>query len=170
MHSPLSPAAEPSALPESSWVLPESSSVTAESESPLEDPLLEEVPLEEPLLDIAPPESPRPLEAPSGAAPSLDAMGFKVPDDVVVHAGTRGAVTSAKRQMRTDRAFMFGTKQSRCHVQVRRKCLTMLEECVALRRTGDRARVTSRGARSARTRTSSTASPFPSAPLAAAAG
>jgi hypothetical protein len=82
--------------------------VTAESEPPLEDPLLEELPLEEPPLDIAPPESSPPPEAPSGAAPSLDSMGFKTPGDLVAHAGTRGTVTSAKPQMRTDRAFMFG--------------------------------------------------------------
>jgi hypothetical protein len=90
--------------------------VTPESESPLEDPLLEELPLEEPLLeelpleepplDIAPP-SPPP-EAPSGAAPSLDSMGFQVPGELVPQAGTRGVVTSAKPQMRTDRAFMLG--------------------------------------------------------------
>jgi hypothetical protein len=69
MHPP-SHSNEPSALPESFWVLPESSSATDESapleDPPLEDPLLEELPLEEPLLeelpleeplDIAPPES-----------------------------------------------------------------------------------------------------------------
>ena len=133
MHPP-SQTNEPSALPESSWVLPESSSATEES-APLEDPPLEELPLEEPLLeeppleelpleepplDIAPPESSPPPEAPSGAAPSLDSTGFEAPG---AHAGTRGAVTSAKLQMRTDRAFMFGAKQSRCHVQVSWKCL-----------------------------------------------
>jgi len=122
MHIPLSSAMfqepESSTFPESSWVLPESSAVTDESEPPLEDPLLEELPLEEPLLeeppleepplDIAPPESAPPPEAPSGAAPSFDSIGFKAPGALVVHAGTKGAVTSAKPQMRTDRAFMFG--------------------------------------------------------------
>jgi hypothetical protein len=38
----------------------------------------------------------------------------------------RGTVTSAKPQVRTDRAFMpGGAKQSRCPVHVCRKCLTM---------------------------------------------
>jgi hypothetical protein len=109
MHAPPSPAREPSAPPESSWELPESSLVTAESESPpLEEPLPEELPLEEPPLDVAPPESSPRLEAPSGAAPSLDSVGFEAPVDLVAHAGTRGAVTSAKPQTRTDRTFMSG--------------------------------------------------------------
>jgi hypothetical protein len=107
MHTPLSTATEPSAHPESSWVLPESSSATAESESPLEDPLLEELPLEEPLLDVAPPESPG-REAPSGAAPSLDSPGFEAPEDFAAQAWTRGTVMSAKPQTRTDPAFMLG--------------------------------------------------------------
>jgi hypothetical protein len=77
-------------------------------ELPLEDPLLEELPLEEPPLDIPPPESLPPPEAPSGAAPSLDSMGFQAPGELVPQAGSRGAVTSAKPPMRTDRAFMLG--------------------------------------------------------------
>jgi hypothetical protein len=120
MHTPLSTATEASQLPESSWVLPESSSATDESEPPLEDPLLEEPPLEEPLLEVlpleeppldtAPPESSLPPEAPSGAAPSLESMGFEAAGDVGAHAGTRGAATSAKPKTRTLRAFMLG-----CH-------------------------------------------------------
>jgi hypothetical protein len=112
MHPP-SQAHEPSALPESSWVPPESSPWTPESETPLEDvlledPLLEELPLEEPPLDIARPEPSPPPEAPSVAAPSLDSMGFEAPGDPVPQAGTRGIATSAKPQMRTDRAFILG--------------------------------------------------------------
>jgi hypothetical protein len=99
--------------------------VTAASESPLEDPLLEERPLEdppleellleeplleelppeEPLLDVAPPDPPP--DAPSGAAPSLDSMGYQ-PGELVPQAGTRGAVTSAKPQVRTGRACILG--------------------------------------------------------------
>ncbi|MGD0528966.1 MAG: hypothetical protein ABSE49_27760, partial [Polyangiaceae bacterium] len=84
MHPP-SQAPGPSAPPESPLALPASSPVTPESESLLEDPLLEELPLEEllleePPLDVAPPESR--LEAPSGAAPSFDSMGFKVSGDL----------------------------------------------------------------------------------------
>src|SRR5205823_3497674 len=45
-------------------------------------------------------------------------MGFKAPGDSVVHVGIRGAVASAKPQRTTERAFMFGGSQSRCHVQV----------------------------------------------------
>ena len=121
MHFPLSTAASDSSeVPESPLALPE-------SEPPLEDPLLEELPLEElllpleeplleelpllpleePLLGELPLEEPLPpLEALSGAAPSLDSMGLA--GELVPQAWTRGAVTSAKLQMRTDRAFMLG--------------------------------------------------------------
>ena len=117
MHPPLSQAPGASALPESRWVLPESSSVTVEPESPLEDPPLEELPLEEPLpagLPLEEPlpeelplEAPPPPEGPLGAAPSFDSMGSKAPGELVEHAGSRGAVKSAKPQMTTDRAFML---------------------------------------------------------------
>jgi hypothetical protein len=134
MHIPLSTATELSALPES-WA-PESESPLDDpllEELPLEDPLLEEplldeplleeVPLEVPLLEEVPLEEPLPEElpldvplleelpleeplpeAPSGAAPSLDS---EAPGELVPQAGTRGAVTSAKLQTRTDRAFML---------------------------------------------------------------
>jgi len=124
MHTPLSTATEP----ESSSLLPESLAVPPASEPPLEDPLLDELPLEEPLLeeppleeppleepplDAAPPESsplplPPPLEEPFGAAPSLDSPGFVASGEFVAHAGTTRAVTSAKPQRRTVRAFMVG--------------------------------------------------------------
>jgi hypothetical protein len=122
MHPP-SQSIEPSARPESSWALPESSAGTAES-APLEDPPPEELPLEEPLpeeplpeelpleepppLEDPPLEEPLPPEVASGAAPSLDPAGFEAPGELVVHAGTRGAVKSAKLQTRADRAFMVG--------------------------------------------------------------
>jgi hypothetical protein len=110
-------------LPASSWVLPASASAAAESAPPLEDPpledppldelppedpLLEEPPLEEPLFAELPLEEPLlPAEVPFGAAPSFDSSGFEALGDVGAHAATRGAVTSAKPQRRTDRAFMF---------------------------------------------------------------
>jgi hypothetical protein len=118
MHPP-SQANEPSGPPESFWVLPESSSGTAESapleDPPLEDPLLEELPLEElPLeelpLEEPPLDEPLPPEVASGAAPSLASFGFEALGELEEHAGARGAVTSAKLQMRADRAFMFGGK------------------------------------------------------------
>ncbi len=121
MHPPSQANVEPSACPESFWVLPESSSGTAESKSPppLDDPLLEELPLEEPPVEeppleepplgIVPLELPPPVDEPSGADPSLDSTGFVASG---AHAGTTEAVTSAKPQMRTDRSFMFGAKQS----------------------------------------------------------
>jgi hypothetical protein len=123
MHPP-SQSIEPSARPESSWVLPESSG-TDESgppleapppeELPLEEPLLEEPPLEEPLLEEPlleepPLEEPLPPEVASGAAPSFDSAGLEAPGELEEHAGTRGAVTSAKPKMRRDRAVMFRGK------------------------------------------------------------
>jgi hypothetical protein len=105
MHVPLSTATdEASPLPESFGELPESSSVGAASGAPLEDPLPEELPLEEPPLDVAPPESWPPPDAPSGAPPSLDST----PVELAKQAGARGAVTSAKPQMKAERVFMPG--------------------------------------------------------------
>jgi hypothetical protein len=159
MHVPLSTATELSAQPESPWVLPESSSVTAESESPFEDPLLEaplleELPLEEPPLDVAPPESSRPPEAPSGAAASLDSTGLEASGDLVAHAGTREAVTSAKPQRRTDRAFMSGDPAIPMPCSSRPETpddpWVPLEGCGAPRRTGVRTRRAATGISAAR--------------------
>ncbi len=103
MHVPLSTTGEASALPESFGGLPESSSVRPASGA-LEDPPPEELPLEELPLDVAPPESWPPPDAPSGAPPSLDSA----PVELAKQAGARGAVTSAKPQMKADRVFMLG--------------------------------------------------------------
>lgn len=123
MHPASRATTEPSARPESFWVLPESSSVTEESASPLEDPLLEELPLEDPLLeeplleelpleepplDIATPESSPPPEASSCVAPSLDPTELEAPGELVPQAATRAAMASAKPQMGTGRGFMLG--------------------------------------------------------------
>jgi hypothetical protein len=114
MHPP-SQTNELSALPESFGGLPESLVTLASSpELPLEDPLLDGPPLEEPLLEDPPLEEPLlddpPLEEPpfGGAAPSLESTGLEAPGELVPHAGTRGAVTSAKPKKRTDRTFIRG--------------------------------------------------------------
>jgi hypothetical protein len=78
--------------------------VRAASGAPLEAPLPEEPPLDEPPLDVAPPESWPPPDTPSGAPPSLDFA----PVELAKQAGARGAVTSAKPQMKADRVFMLG--------------------------------------------------------------
>jgi len=116
---PPSQALVASALPESSGG-GAPSSATPESESPPEDPPLDELPLEEPLpeelplddplleeplLEDAPPEDP-PLDEPPPESRPPEAPA---PGELEAHAWTTSAaVASAKPNVRTDRTCMPG--------------------------------------------------------------
>src|ERR1700722_3705675 len=78
-----------------------------------------------PSLDVALPASSLPVGAVSGAAPSLGSVGPEPLEELVPHAGSRGAVMSAKPHTRPERGCMLGCSATRMPFQAGRKCLAI---------------------------------------------